>query len=183
MKWAYIYIPASASFHDGTQDDPNLAGYNVDERVASFVKEAQEQASHFATNHIMFTMGSDFNYQNSLEWYKNLDKLVHYVNKMVRSLSLSLFLRVCLCVCIQDDPRLEGYNADQRAFQFLLKIGQQAMHYHSRHIMLTMGSDFNYQNAREYFKNLDKLIYHTNRLFVSPDLTTWIINRLFMSAR
>ena len=156
----------------------------MDERVASFVKEAQEQASHFATNHIMFTMGSDFNYQNALEWYKNLDKLVHYVNKMVRSLSLSLslslspslslslFLCVCLCVCIQDDPRLEGYNADQRAFQFLLKIGQQAMHYHSRHIMLTMGSDFNYQNAREYFKNLDKLIYHTNRLFVSPDLTT-----------
>lgn len=69
----------------------------MDERVASFVKEAQEQASHFATNHIMFTMGSDFNYQNALEWYKNLDKLVHYVNKMVRSLSL---FSVSVCVCV-----------------------------------------------------------------------------------
>ena len=57
----------------------------MDGRVASFVKAAQEQAAHYASNHIMFTMGSDFNYENALEWYKNLDKLVHYVNKkMVR---------------------------------------------------------------------------------------------------
>ena len=33
--------------------------------------------------------------------------------------------------------------------------------------MMTMGGAFNYENAGEYFKNLDKLIYHTNRLFVS----------------
>lgn len=28
--------------------------------------------------------------------------------------------------------------------------------------MLTMGSDFQYENARKNFKNLDKLIYHVN---------------------
>ena len=68
---------------------------------------------------------------------------------------------------MQDDPRLEGYNADVRAAQFLFRIGEQASYYQTNHIMLTMGSDFNYENAREYFKNLDKLIYHTNKLFVS----------------
>ncbi|CAI8011181.1 Lysosomal alpha-mannosidase [Geodia barretti] len=112
------------------QDDPKLFGYNVDGRVASFVKAAQEQAAHYASNHIMFTMGSDFNYENALEWYKNLDKLVHYVNKKM------------------DDPRLEGYNADERAAQFLFLIREQAVFYPSKHIMLTMGSDFNYENAR-----------------------------------
>ena len=71
-----------------------------------------------------------------------------------------------MCV-LQDDPRLEGYNADERAAQFLIAIGEQATFYPSKHVMLTMGGDFNYENAREYFKNLDKLIYHTNRLFVS----------------
>jgi lysosomal alpha-mannosidase len=64
------------------QDDPKLFGYNVDERVAGFVRAAQEQAAHYASNHIMFTMGSDFNYESALEWYKNLDKLIRYVNKM-----------------------------------------------------------------------------------------------------
>ena len=68
---------------------------------------------------------------------------------------------------MQDDPRLEGYNAEERAAQFLIAIGFQAPHYATNHIMLTMGGDFNYENAREYFENLDKLIYHTNKLFVS----------------
>ena len=29
--------------------------------------------------------------------------------------------------------------------------------------MLTMGCDFNYQNANTWWKNLDKLIYYTNQ--------------------
>ncbi len=28
----------------------------------------------------MFTMGTDFEYQNANSWFKNLDKLIHYVN-------------------------------------------------------------------------------------------------------
>ena len=71
------------------QDDPNLFGYNVDERVSSFVKVAQQQADRFASNQILFTMGSDFQYESAREWYKNLDKLIYYVNQMVRPLSLS----------------------------------------------------------------------------------------------
>lgn len=62
------------------QDDPRLEDYNVQERVDGFVKAALDQASHYKTNHIMMTMGSDFQYENANEWYKNLDKLIHYVN-------------------------------------------------------------------------------------------------------
>ena len=69
-----------------TQDDPRLFGYNVEERVNSFVKAAMDQAAHYATNHIMFTMGSDFNYEDATEWFKNLDKIIYHVNKMVRLL-------------------------------------------------------------------------------------------------
>lgn len=38
----------------------------------------------------------------------------------------------------------------------------QAKVYTTNHIMLTMGSDFTYENARINFKNLDKLIDHVN---------------------
>ena len=31
----------------------------------------------------MMTMGSDFQYENAVMWYKNLDKLIKYVNAAV----------------------------------------------------------------------------------------------------
>lgn len=34
----------------------------------------------YATNHIIMTMGGDFQDQNANEKFKNLDKLIHYVN-------------------------------------------------------------------------------------------------------
>ena len=42
------------------------------------------QAKHYSTNHLMVTMGSDFQYQAAHNWYLNLDKLIHYVNARVR---------------------------------------------------------------------------------------------------
>ena len=44
----------------------------------------------------MFNMGSDFQYEDAKEWYKNLDKLINYVNTMVRNLySVSPSLYLC----------------------------------------------------------------------------------------
>lgn len=64
------------------QDDPRLYDMNVKERVNTFVDETCEQAQHYKTNHIILTMGSDFQYGNALKWYKNLDKLIRYVNQV-----------------------------------------------------------------------------------------------------
>lgn len=38
----------------------------------------------------------------------------------------------------------------------------QAQQYRTNHILMTMGSDFHYENAHLWFKNLDKLIAHAN---------------------
>lgn len=62
------------------QNDPRLYDENVKERVDLFVRETCEQAKSYKTNHIMLTMGGDFQYQNALKWFKNLDKLIKYVN-------------------------------------------------------------------------------------------------------
>uniref|UniRef100_A0A8C5CIB9 Lysosomal alpha-mannosidase n=1 Tax=Gadus morhua TaxID=8049 RepID=A0A8C5CIB9_GADMO len=50
-------------------DDPDLEDYNVD-----------DVAMAYKTKHIIMTMGSDFQYENANLWYKNLDKLIRYVN-------------------------------------------------------------------------------------------------------
>ncbi|XP_075643637.1 putative alpha-mannosidase At5g13980 [Castanea sativa] len=63
------------------QDDINLFDYNVQERVDAFVAAAVSQANITRTNHIMWTMGTDFKYQYAHTWFRQMDKLIHYVNK------------------------------------------------------------------------------------------------------
>ncbi|GMP34286.1 hypothetical protein CsSME_00007218 [Camellia sinensis var. sinensis] len=63
------------------QDDINLFDYNVPERINDFVAAALAQANITRTNHIMFTMGTDFKYQYAHTWFRNMDKLIHYVNQ------------------------------------------------------------------------------------------------------
>ncbi|XP_035549080.1 alpha-mannosidase-like isoform X2 [Juglans regia] len=63
------------------QDDPLLYEYNVEQRVNDFINAAIKQANVTRTNHIMWTMGDDFQYQYAETWFKQMDKLIHYVNK------------------------------------------------------------------------------------------------------
>jgi hypothetical protein len=38
-------------------------------------------ALHYQGNVLQHTFGSDFQYANALLWYKNLDKLINYINE------------------------------------------------------------------------------------------------------
>lgn len=62
------------------QDDPRLNDMNVKDRVNLFVNISLTQAQGFSTNNLMFLAGSDFQHVDSLMWYRNLDKIIHYVN-------------------------------------------------------------------------------------------------------
>lgn len=53
---------------------------------------SNSQANITRTNHVMWTMGTDFKYQFAHTWYRNMDKLIHYVNKV----SVSSLLHNCL---------------------------------------------------------------------------------------
>ncbi|KAI3451418.1 hypothetical protein Pfo_008083 [Paulownia fortunei] len=63
------------------QDNPLLFDFNVETRVNDFIAAAMIQANVTRTNHIMWTMGDDFQYQYAESWFKQMDKLIHYVNK------------------------------------------------------------------------------------------------------
>jgi alpha-mannosidase len=77
----YIQHQRKTSSLSSMQDDPLLFDYNVEQRVNDFVHAALSQANITRTNHIMFTMGTDFKYQYAESWFRQMDKLIHYVNK------------------------------------------------------------------------------------------------------
>ncbi|KAL5505251.1 hypothetical protein EMCRGX_G006653 [Ephydatia muelleri] len=62
-------------------DDPTQESYNVPDRVNAFVAAANDQAQHYTTNNILMTFGDDFQYENAHQNFKNIDKLIKYVNQ------------------------------------------------------------------------------------------------------
>ena len=62
------------------QDDPSLDDYNVEQRVDDAVRYAQQLASVIQGRNQMWTIGDDFYWEDANHGFKELDKLIHYVN-------------------------------------------------------------------------------------------------------
>ena len=62
------------------EDNEELTTYNVPSRVADAVAAALDQANRTRGGHIMWTMGSDFQYEAAEDWFSNLDKLIKALN-------------------------------------------------------------------------------------------------------
>ncbi|PSN38672.1 hypothetical protein C0J52_08892 [Blattella germanica] len=65
---------------------------------------------------------------------------------------------------IIDDHTSGRYNADEMVSDFVSYAKDQADRYTSNHILVPMGDDFNYQEAKRYFENLDRLVRNTNEM-------------------
>ncbi|XP_076655119.1 lysosomal alpha-mannosidase II isoform X1 [Halictus rubicundus] len=65
---------------------------------------------------------------------------------------------------INDDPRSPDYNVPERVNKFLEYARKQASQYRTNNIILTMGEDFNYQQAEMWYTNLDRLIRYVREL-------------------
>nr|CAD7429116.1 unnamed protein product [Timema monikensis] len=75
----------------------------------------------------------------------------------------------CFDINCGDDPFIDNkrspdYNVDEKVQQFISFVNNQLKAYTTQNIILTMGEDFNYQNAHMNFKNMDKLIGYVNAL-------------------
>ncbi|XP_009415848.2 probable alpha-mannosidase At5g13980 isoform X1 [Musa acuminata AAA Group] len=79
---------------------------------------------------------------------------------------------------IQDDPLLFDYNVQERVDDFVAAALSQANITRANHIMFTMGTDFKYQYANSWFRQLDKFIHYVNKdgrvnaLYSTPSIYT-----------
>ncbi|CAG9760144.1 unnamed protein product [Ceutorhynchus assimilis] len=66
-----------------------------------------------------------------------------------------------------DDKKSFEYNVDRRVAEFVAYLDNVTQVYTTNNVIITMGDDFNYQDAESWFVNLDKLIYYVNQLQLS----------------
>lgn len=64
-----------------------------------------------------------------------------------------------------NDERLTTYNAPEKAQAFHEWIINQKQYYRSNNIIIPMGADFNFQNARQNFDSTQALIHYYNENF------------------
>jgi hypothetical protein len=62
------------------QDDPRLFDVNVQERADTFIRVIRNRAAVYRTNEVLIPFGCDFQYINAQIMYKNMDKLMKYIN-------------------------------------------------------------------------------------------------------
>ncbi|GAB0091340.1 Alpha-mannosidase [Sergentomyia squamirostris] len=73
----------------------------------------------------------------------------------------------CFDILCSDDPMIDDrrsrdYNIDKKLAAFFNYVTEMSHKYKTDNLILTMGEDFNYQDANMWFKNLDKLIKYGN---------------------
>ncbi|KAI4350435.1 hypothetical protein L6164_004891 [Bauhinia variegata] len=79
---------------------------------------------------------------------------------------------------IQDDILLFDYNVQERVNDFVSAALAQANVTRTNHIMWLMGTDFRYQYANSWFRQMDKFIHYVNQdgrvnaLYSSPSIYT-----------
>ncbi|XP_021563703.1 LOW QUALITY PROTEIN: lysosomal alpha-mannosidase [Carlito syrichta] len=94
---------------------------------------------------------------------------------------------LCADKPVVEDPDSPEYNAKELVDYFLQVATAQGRHYRTNHTVMTMGSDFQYENANMWFKNLDKLIRLVNAqqangsrvhvLYSTPACYLWELNK------
>lgn len=86
-----------------------------------------------------------------------------------------------------EDPESPEFNAATLVNYFLKLAYSQQQYYRTNHTVMTMGSDFQYENANMWFKNMDKLIRLVNEqqangsrvhvLYSTPACYLWELNK------
>ncbi|XP_075234905.1 lysosomal alpha-mannosidase-like [Lycorma delicatula] len=76
-------------------DNPKLHGYNVKDRVSQFVKAIRLWSESYKSPHVMITMGGDFNYLVASSWFKNMDKLIKYINQKYNDINVLYSTPAC----------------------------------------------------------------------------------------
>ena len=124
------YNPPSGFCFDDTCDDqpiidsPDSVDYNVPQKVKLFMEHVTNQSRIYASNHLIMTMGSDFQYQNANPWFVNLDKLIQLVNNQQDQVHLLYSTPSCYLKALNDadltwptkNDDFFPYSSDPHAF-------------------------------------------------------------------
>ncbi|XP_067625390.1 lysosomal alpha-mannosidase [Eurosta solidaginis] len=102
LLYGHYSAPPGFCFDTLCSDAPIIDGdsydNNVKERVDTFISYIQNVTAYYRATDVITPMGDDFNYQNAVMNFKNMDKLIKYVNeRQTRGSKVNVFYSTPAC--------------------------------------------------------------------------------------
>lgn len=92
-----VYWPPNGFCWEVDCPNSDLTNENIAFKAIQFVDLMRKQANNYATNHTVVTMGMDFYYKDADRWYRNLDKLISYINSKEQYFGMRLLYSTPNC--------------------------------------------------------------------------------------
>ncbi|KNC22793.1 hypothetical protein FF38_04132 [Lucilia cuprina] len=125
LLYNHYAAPDGFCFDSLCNDQPIIDGNsydnNVKERVDTFIAYINKMAKTYRSTHLLVPMGDDFNYENANMNYKNLDKLIKYVNQrqlMGTKINLLYSTPACYLNALHETIKLTWPNKTQDFFPY-----------------------------------------------------------------
>ncbi|EGR32713.1 hypothetical protein IMG5_073080 [Ichthyophthirius multifiliis] len=95
VTYANYYPPEGFNFDLKSDDEPimsnkQLEGYNLDKKSDQFVEYFKNMSLFYKSRHLMHTLGGDFHFANAIMTYKNMDKIIKYVNENIEKYNVEI---------------------------------------------------------------------------------------------
>lgn len=102
LLYNHYSAPPGFCFDNLCSDQPMIDGNsydnNVKDKVDAFIKYVNTMAKSYRSSHLMVPMGDDFQYENALMNFKNMDKLIKYVNaRQAQGSKINVFYSTPAC--------------------------------------------------------------------------------------
>ncbi|XP_073823591.1 lysosomal alpha-mannosidase-like [Musca autumnalis] len=102
VLYNHYSAPPGFCFDNLCSDDPIIDGdsyeNNVKAKVDDFITYIHKMGSYYRATDLLVPMGDDFNYENAYVNYKNMDKLIKYVNeRQLQGAKVNVFYSTPAC--------------------------------------------------------------------------------------
>ncbi|XP_065357477.1 lysosomal alpha-mannosidase [Calliphora vicina] len=125
LLYNHYAAPDGFCFDSLCNDKPIIDGdsydNNVKERVDTFIAYINKMSKTYRSTHLLVPMGDDFNYENANMNYKNLDKLIKYVNQrqlMGTKINLLYSTPACYLNALHESTKLTWPSKTQDFFPY-----------------------------------------------------------------
>jgi len=169
--YCYLTKFAFEGYDAPIQDDPRLFDYNVKERADLFATEVRQRAQAFKSNQMMVFLGCDFQFQNAIKNFKNMDKLMAYINSNSDTYKLNVIYSTPSIYI--DAIHSEGLTWNTYAHDFL-PYGSDAHEFWT-------GFYTSRPSLKGYVRTRSNLLHASNKLFTISSFLEFVNTSNYLS--